>query len=101
MNRYRFTLYVAGDTARSQQAYATLRQICRERLADPCDIEVVDVVLAPEAADRARVLTTPTVVREAPEPRRRITGDLGDAARVLQGLGILSAPAGAPLEDAR
>ena len=32
MSRFRFTLSVAGGTARSQQAYASLRRICGERL---------------------------------------------------------------------
>jgi circadian clock protein KaiB len=88
MSRYRFTLFVAGDTARSQQAYAGLTRICRERLGEAFDIELVDVVQNPDAAEAHRVLTTPTVVKESPEPRRRITGDLSDAARVLAALGL-------------
>jgi circadian clock protein KaiB len=90
MSRYRFTLFVAGDTARSQQAYADLRRICGERLGDGgYDIDVIDVTRTPEAAETHRVLTTPTVVKEAPEPRRRITGDLSSADKVLAGLGLL------------
>jgi circadian clock protein KaiB len=88
MTRYRFTLYVAGHTARSQRAYASLQRICRERLGDEFEIELVDVVSAPEKAEEHRVLTTPTVVKERPEPRRRITGDLSDATRVLAALGL-------------
>lgn len=88
MTRYRFTLYVAGDTARSQQAYAGLLRICRERLGDAFEVELVDVVRDPGRAEEQRVLTTPTVVKEHPEPRRRITGDLTDAARVLAALGL-------------
>jgi circadian clock protein KaiB len=89
MSRYRFTLYVAGDSLRSQQAYASLRRICGERLGDAFHIEVVDVTRAPETAEAQRILTTPTVVKEAPEPRRRITGDLSDPERVLAGLGLV------------
>jgi circadian clock protein KaiB len=90
MSRYRFLLFVAGDTARSQQAYADLRRICREHLGEGgFDIAVVDVTRAPEAAETHRVLTTPTVLKETPEPRRRITGDLSDASKVLTGLGML------------
>jgi circadian clock protein KaiB len=88
MSRYRVTLYVAGDTARSQRAYASLQRICRERLGDEFEIELVDVVSAPEKAEEHRVLTTPTVVKEHPEPRRRITGDLSDATRVMAALGL-------------
>lgn len=89
MSRYRFTLYVAGDTARSQQAYASLRRICAQALGDAWEVVLVDVTRDPDAAERERVLTTPTVVKEEPGPRRRITGDLSDAGRVLAGLGML------------
>jgi circadian clock protein KaiB len=90
MSRYRFTLYVAGDTARSQHAYASLRRICVQTLGDDgWEVELVDVTRDPDAAERERILTTPTVVKESPEPRRRITGDLSDADKVLTGLGML------------
>jgi circadian clock protein KaiB len=88
MSRYRFTLFVAGDTARSQRAYASLQRICRERLGEEFTIDLVDVVSTPEKAEEHRVLTTPTVVKEHPEPRRRITGDLSDATRVMAALGL-------------
>lgn len=90
MSRFRFTLYVAGDTARSQQAYASLRRLCDERLGGDCDIAVVDVTSEPDAAEENRILTTPTVVKEDPAPRRRITGDLSDGEKVLLGLGLLA-----------
>jgi circadian clock protein KaiB len=90
MSRYRFTLYVAGDSARSQQAYASLRRICAQTLGDDAwEVELVDVTRDPDAAERERILTTPTVVKESPEPRRRITGDLSDPDKVLSGLGML------------
>ena len=89
MGRFRFTLYVAGDTARSQQAYADLRRICEERLRGDFAIDVVDVVGEPGAAEEKRILTPPTVVKEEPGPPRRITGDLSDSEKVLAGLGLL------------
>ena len=89
MVRFRFTLYVAGDTARSQQAYADLRRICEERLRGDFDISLVDVTADPDAAEAARILTTPTVVKVEPAPPRRITGDLSDSEKVLTGLGLL------------
>ena len=55
-------------------------------------IETVDVLENPEAADEYRILTTPTVVREAPAPRRRVTGDLGDTAQVLAALALFPSP---------
>lgn len=88
MSRFRFTLFVAGETARSQQAHADLVRMCEERLGGDCEIEVVDVAADPDAAEAYRVLTTPTVVRRSPEPARRVTGDLSDSEKVLAGLGL-------------
>lgn len=88
MDRITLTLYVAGPSPRSRAAESNLRALCRERLGERAELRVVDVVRDPEAAERARVLTTPTVVREHPAPPRRATGDLGDAARVLAALDL-------------
>lgn len=88
MDHIALTLYVAGTSPRSRAAESNLRALCRDRLGGRAQLTVVDVVLDPEAAERHRVLTTPTVVREHPAPPRRVTGDLGDAARVLAALDL-------------
>lgn len=87
MSQFTFTLYVAGRTMRSQQAIVNLRRIAT-LLGGTATLSVVDVIEDPEAAERARILTTPTLVKVAPAPERRITGDLIDADRVLLGLGL-------------
>ena len=87
-----FTLYVAGDSPRSRAAEANLRRLCDDRLAGRCAVTVVDVTEAAERAERARILTTPTVVKEEPAPPRRVTGDLGDTERLWLFLGLDDAP---------
>ena len=89
MDRYLFRLYVAGQSARSRQAIVNLRRLGEERLAGRYELVVVDVLEDPESAETARVLTTPTLVREQPTPTRRITGDLSDMARVADVLDII------------
>lgn len=88
MGAVRLTLYIAGQTPRSQRALANLRRLGEDQLAGSYDLSVVDVTEDPEAAEAARILTTPTVVRESPAPVRRVTGDLADLERVLFGLGL-------------
>jgi circadian clock protein KaiB len=88
MVRYLFRLFVAGRSSRSLQAIANLRRIGEERLGGHYELVVVDVLADPESAESARVLTTPTVVREAPEPARRATGDLSDLERVVFALDL-------------
>jgi circadian clock protein KaiB len=51
-------------------------------------VEVIDVQERPELAEEAGILATPTLVCEQPDRSRRIVGDLGDAKRVLEFLGI-------------
>ena len=80
--RYALTLYVAGQTIRSERAVANLRRIC-ERLRERCELTIVDVLERPQLAEREKVLATPTVVRNRPLPRRRVIGDLSDEAKVV------------------
>ena len=92
MVRYLFRLFVAGRSSRSLQAIANLRRIGEERLQGRYELVVVDVLVDPESAEAARVLTTPTVVKESPGPVRRATGDLSDAERVLYALDLTEGP---------
>ena len=73
---------------RTRQAIANLRRLGEERLGGRYDLAVVDVIADPEEAEAARVLTTPTLVKEAPAPPRRVTGDLTDAGQVMMALGL-------------
>lgn len=79
----RFTLYVAGNSARSQRAIYNLRQIVDSGLSGPCQVAIVDVLESPEQAERERILATPTLLRDFPPPRRRVTGDLSNRDQVL------------------
>ena len=87
----RLLLFIAGDSPRSREATANLRRACDE-LLDGVRVETVDVLAQPERADEFRILTTPTVVRDGATPRRRVTGDLRDAARVLAALDLTPPP---------
>src|SRR3954466_9813833 len=90
VNNYLFRLFIAGDSLRSRQAVANLRRLAEERLAGHYQLTVVDVMADPESAEASRVLTTPTLVKEAPAPPRRVTGDLTDAGQVIVALGLRS-----------
>jgi circadian clock protein KaiB len=81
-------LYVAGQTARSLQAFANLKKICEEHLAGQYRIEVVDLIKNPQLAKGDQILAIPTLVRKLPEPVRKIIGDLSNTERVLVGLDL-------------
>lgn len=91
MTRYRFRLYVMGETPRSRAAAEQLRALCRQRLGDHrWQIDVVDLKGRPDLADAARIVATPTLDRLEPEPVTRVIGDLSSPDRVAA---VLDLPA--------
>ena len=84
-------LYVVGGTQASERALHSVARL-REELAE-AEVEVVDLREQPEVAERERILATPLLVRLAPEPVRRIVGDLSDVDRVRWSLGLPGAGA--------
>jgi|GEM_PF-1570754 len=86
--RYRFRLYIAGDTQNSVQAVANLNALCRTYLPGEFDIEVVDVSREPKRALDDRIMMTPTLVKLEPLPLERLVGNLSQTTFVLQRLGI-------------
>ena len=87
-DHWNLRLYVAGATPRAVAAMENLKRICEEHLAGKYDIEVVDLLKDPKLARGHRILAVPTLVRELPEPVRKIIGDLSDTEKVLVGLDL-------------
>jgi circadian clock protein KaiB len=85
---FRFRLYVAGGALNSTQAIANLRALCHTHLPDRHQIEIVDVFREAKRALAEEVFMTPTLIRVAPLPVRRIVGTLRDTRLVLVSLGM-------------
>jgi circadian clock protein KaiB len=85
-NLWDLRLYVAGQSPKSLRAFANLKSLCEEHLADRYAIEIVDLVEQPSLAQSDDILAIPTLVRRRPAPSRKIIGDLSDRERVLGGL---------------
>jgi circadian clock protein KaiB len=81
-------LYVAGQTPKSVTAFANLKKICAEHLADRYRIELIDLLENPQLARGDQILAIPTLVRNLPVPVRKIIGDLSNTERVLVGLDL-------------
>jgi circadian clock protein KaiB len=80
-------LYVVSGTLSSDRAVAAVQQL-RAALPGEITIDVVDLGQHPEVAESERIIATPMLVRLAPEPVRRVVGDLSDLDRVRWGLGL-------------
>ena len=85
---YNLRLYVAGQTPKSMAAIANLKKICEQHLPGRYEIEVIDLIKDPALARRHQIVAIPTLIRELPEPLKRIIGDLSNVEKVLVGLDI-------------
>jgi circadian clock protein KaiB len=82
----RLRLYVAGDAPNSRCAIANAKAICDAHFPAAYKIEIVDMLESPLQALADGVLVTPTLVRLAPLPVRRVIGNLSDSSQVLRTL---------------
>jgi len=85
---FRFRLYVAGDAPNSALARANLNALCRAHFAGSFEIEVVNVLRERARAVGDRVRLTPTLIKLAPGPVKRIVGTLANPRHVLRALGL-------------
>ena len=83
---YKFRLYIAGDAMNSVQARANLAALCQEFLPDRHEIEIVDVFLEPKRALEDGIFMSPTLLKLAPLPARRVVGTLSQMQPVLLAL---------------
>lgn len=83
-----FRLFVAGDAANSSKAVTNLDALCQQYLPDRYQIEVVDVFKEPKRALAEGVFMTPTLIKLAPAPVRRVVGTLTQTDIVLHALGL-------------
>ena len=85
---YSFRLYVTGETTLSREAEANLRALCKNRLMDDYEIEIVDILESPALAEEEHIIATPTVMRLAPLPSLRVIGDLSDEEGAARAFGL-------------
>jgi circadian clock protein KaiB len=84
-------LYVAGDSPNSVNAARNLRALLAQHPSLEANLEIVDVLKAPEVALRDGVLVTPMLVKLAPLPERRVCGSLKDTEALMAALGLTGA----------
>ena len=85
---YEFRLYLTGRTPKSLTVIEELTKLLEDAFDSHYNLEVIDIIENPELAEKAKILATPTLVKVAPEPVRRIIGDLSDTETVLSALGL-------------
>jgi circadian clock protein KaiB len=91
--RFKFRLYVAGNSPNSVQAVANLAAMCRTHLPGQFDIEIVDVLREPKRALSDGVFMTPMLLPLKPRLVRRIVGTLSRPEQLLAALDLPAAAA--------
>ena len=86
--RFKFRLYVAGDTQNSAHALANLTALCRDQLLNRHDVEIVNVFREPKRALADGIYMTPMLVKLLPLPIQRIVGTLSHRQPLLHALGL-------------
>ena len=84
-------LYVAGEAPNSAAAIRNLKILFPggEASGQPVVIEIVDLLKEPLRGLADGVVLSPTLVRLAPPPVRRVVGNLSNHGAVLLALGVV------------
>lgn len=86
--RHVLRLFVAGETPHGQRATRNLRVLCGKVFGSDYDLDIIDILREPDAAEAHRIMATPTLIKLCPLPRRILIGDMSDTTRVLHGLDL-------------
>ena len=81
---YILHLYISSNNSTAEQTLSSIHQLLEQGLTSPYTLRVIDINKNPEQAEINQVQATPTLVRVAPKPVRRIVGQLNDIQRVLR-----------------
>ncbi len=83
--KYLLKLYISESSV-SIKTVETLKEALE---GTDYKIVMVDINKQPEEAEKDNVLMVPTIIKELPDPLRRIVGELADKEKILAGLDII------------
>ena len=82
-------VYVMTRTAVFEKKLKALESVLDERFKHQYDLEVIDVRKHPQLLEDQKIWATPTLVKERPDPIRKIVGDIGNTKEVLVALDLV------------
>ncbi len=98
---YVLKLYIAGTSAKSNQAITNIKRICEEHLKGRYKLQVIDIYQQPVLARGEQIVAVPTLIKKLPPPLRRFIGGMTDIETILIGLDLQPKPQAGALKDAR
>jgi len=90
MIKLSLTLFVTGRSIRTNNAIENLNAVLERVEPHDYELNIIDVLENPEAAEEQYIFATPTLVKYDPQPARKIIGDLSDTELLLKNLEITS-----------
>ena len=84
-----FKLYIVQNSPRTAVTVDKLTEILKDEFNDHYALEVIDVFENAEMTERDGILATPTLIKNSPEPRKRIIGDFSDKESVFIALRLV------------
>lgn len=81
---YTFHLFISGKNDTAEQTLNLIHQLLEEGLTSPYTLKVVDICQNPQQAIIHQIFVTPTLIRVAPKPTKRIVGQFDDIPRILK-----------------
>ena len=88
MYKFRLYLFISGETTNSAAGAWSVESLLNEELRDRYSLEVINVLDNPQRAVEYNILATPTLIKVAPLPERRVVGNLSDKEKVASALGL-------------
>lgn len=86
--QYELKLFVSGAAPNSTRAITNLQEILETHLPGRYSLTITDVRQETAIAEREQIIALPLLIKENPQPRRRMIGDMSNIEKVLAGLGI-------------
>jgi circadian clock protein KaiB len=83
-------LYVTGMSMSSLRAIENIKDICEEHLQDRYTLDIVDIYKFPDTMYENNIIASPTLIKHAPQPFKKLLGDLSNRNKVLAALGIIT-----------
>lgn len=81
-------LYITNLTPKIEKALEQIKLTFDKELNEQNDITVISILDNSQMAEDDRVLATPTLIKQFPEPVKRIIGDISNIDKVMAGLGL-------------
>jgi circadian clock protein KaiB len=72
----------------SLKAIENLKSICEQHLKGRYSLEITDILKFPETMYENDLIASPTLIKRAPSPVKKLIGDLSNRERVLKLLSI-------------